>query len=278
MRPHPSDLAGPQAGGALFAQAHSSTRTPWEWEAEDWARLERQRQPIFDEAAISQLDREAFLRDGVLVLDGAMTAHGRREWTAALQAGQRTRDAFIRCDWRAAVDWQSLYRAPPTAQPSAAQIAASSGCMQSPPGDESCGTITLKNHGLFVDHFSAGHLPFLMDVLTHPQMLQLQRTLLGCSHVLLDHNSLLSRKAGYEGGAWHSHSMNSQNWNPMGPMDGGTPCSPQEYDAQPNFILNLVYPGELQERFGSDPSSRGIVHFTGQNTHVAVALRRGLRG
>ena len=211
-----------------------------------------------------------------------MTAHGRREWTAALQAGQRTRDAFIRSDWRAAVDWESLYRAPPTAQPSAAQIAASSGCMQSPPGDESCGTITLKNHGLFVDHFSAGHLPFLMDVLTHPQMLQLQRTLLGCSHVLLDHNSLLSRKGGYEGGAWHSHSMNSQNWNPMGPMDGGTPCSPAEYDAQPNFILNLVYPGEpplllSSTKNGSEAAPRPAAargrHPFHRSKHAAVAQR-----
>ena len=60
-----------------------------------------------------------------------------------------------------------------------------------------------------------------MDVLTHPQMLHLQRTLLGGPHVLLDHNSLLNRKGGYEGSGWHSHSMNQKNWSPMEGYDDG---------------------------------------------------------
>jgi hypothetical protein len=121
-------------------------------------------------------------------------------------------------------------------------VAAQLGCTQSPPGDESCGTVSLKTHGIIPEYFAAGHVPFLMDVLTHPQMLGLQRALLGAEEVLLDHNSLLNRKGGYAGGAWHSHSTNSKNWEPMETFDGGRPCSVAEYDAQPNFVLNLVHP------------------------------------
>ena len=43
--------------------------------------------------------------------------------------------------------------------------------MQGPPGDESCGTISLKSQGIIPEYFASGHVPFLMDVLTHPQML-----------------------------------------------------------------------------------------------------------
>jgi hypothetical protein len=203
----------PVPDAAAAAAAATTATTPFDWLPEDWQRLEQQRRPIFDEARLAQIDRGQFLEDGFVLLDSIMTAHGRHEWTAALQRGQRTRDAMIREDWRASIDWAALFRAsPPTVRPTAEQIAASEGCMQEPPGDESCGTTTLKNNGIFVDHFSAGHLPFLMDVLTHPQMLQLQRLLLGSEHVLVDHNSLLSRKGGYEGGGWHSHPMNSKNW------------------------------------------------------------------
>ena len=216
------------------ASAHHATVTPWDWQPQDWARLEAERRPIFREERLAQIDRKQFLEDGYALLDDFMTPYSRREWTAALQQGQRTRDAMIREDWRESIDWAALSRlSPPTARPTAAQVAEAEGCMQEPPGDESCGTKTLKNNGLFVDHFSAVHLPFLMDVLTHPQMLQLQRSLLGSPNVLLDHNSLLNRKGGYEGGGWHSHSMNSKNWSPMDEYDDGTPTTPGLYDQQP---------------------------------------------
>ena len=184
-------------------------RTPYDYAAADWAQLESERRPIFDEAALATAlgdaggGRAKFLADGVLLLDRVMTEHGRRSWTAALQAGQRARDRMIREDWRETIDWKALHRRTrPAARPTAEQIAYAEGCTQEPPGDESCGTTTLKNHGLFIDHFSAGHLPFLMDVMTHPQMLGLQKKLLGTEHVLLDHNSLLNRKGGYAGGGW----------------------------------------------------------------------------
>ena len=227
----------------LLLQADTAVATPFEWGAEDWQQLERERLPIFDDNRITNIDRRKFLEDGFVLLDGIMTDHGRRAWTAALQLGQQRRDAMIRENWITSIDWKSLFRpSPPSVRPTAKQIAEAEGCTQEPPGDESCGTTTLKNHGIFIDHFSAGHLPFLMDVMTHPQMLQLQRSLLGCEHVLVDHNSLLNRKAGYQGGAWHSHSMNSKNWAPMQDLDNGRPVAPEVYDQQPNFVLNLVYP------------------------------------
>ena len=215
---------------AAATERRGEARTPFEWGAEEWQRLEQQRRPIFDDKRIAQIDRRQFLEDGFVLLDGIMTDHGRRAWTAALQHGQEARDAMIRENWIKSIDWKALFRAsPPTARPTAEQILAAEGCTQEPPGDESCGTTTLKNHGIFIDHFSAGHLPFLMDVLTHQQMLQLQRALLGCEHVLLDHNSLLNRKGGYQGGGWHSHSMNSKSWAPMTEFDDGQPVTPELY-------------------------------------------------
>ena len=46
-----------------------------------------------------------------------------------------------------------------------------------------------------------------MDVLTHPQMLHLQKLCLGTEAVYFDHNQLLTRPPGYAGGGWHSHKI-----------------------------------------------------------------------
>ena len=174
-----------------------------------------------------------------------MTDHGRRSWTAALQEGQRRRDAFIRQDWRRTIDWAQLGRPIPPERVSKEEVARATGSTQSPPGSEAAnGTTSLKSHAIIPEYFPAGHVGFLMDVLTHPQMLRLHRTLLGSEHILLDHNSLLNRAPGYVGGPFHSHAMTSMNWRALGEMDSGrVPAGgPAEYDSQPNFIISLCYP------------------------------------
>ena len=74
-----------------------------------------------------------------------------------------------------------------------------------------------------------------MNWLTHPQMLALQRQLLGTTadRLYFDHSQLLTRTK-YPGGQWHSHGCGH-------PYDDCGPCtSLEEYDAQPNTILNLI--------------------------------------
>ena len=69
-----------------------------------------------------------------------------------------------------------------------------------PQGTDAAGVLTLRLHSVFAEYFPAGHLPFLADVLTHPDMLALQRLCLGSETVYFDHNQLLSRPPGYAGG------------------------------------------------------------------------------
>jgi hypothetical protein len=252
LSPQPFLRPAAASSPAVIDIPHSSSSStavgmsPWEWGAAQWARLEHERKPIFDEEALArQLDRKAFLRDGFVVLEGIMTPNGRTEWTRALQHGQDVRDAFLREDWRRTVDWAALGRpAPPKSRVGAEALAVALGCTQAPPGtEEACGTISLKTHGLIPEYFPAGHVPFLMDVLTHPQMLRLHRALLGSERICLDHSSLLNRKAGYKGGNFHSHSMTGRNWDRHSVLDGGgTPATVAEYDAQPNYVISLCYP------------------------------------
>ena len=74
-----------------------------------------------------------------------------------------------------------------------------------------------------------------MNVLTHPQMLQLQRMSLGSDAIYFDHNQLLTRPPGYPGGAWHSHKVGAG-------ADNCGAANLSEYQAQPNFNLTLCYP------------------------------------
>ena len=107
-----------------------------------------------------------------------------------------------------AIDWHGLGRRPPAERVPAADLErAAGGSQQVPQGTDAAGVLTLRLHSVFAEYFPAGHLPFLADVLTHPEMLALQRLCLGSETVYFDHNQLLSRPPGYAGGAWHSHRL-----------------------------------------------------------------------
>ena len=140
------------------------------------------------------------------------------------------------------MDWQALGRQePPPSRPSEKELDEAEGGTQILPGnEEECGTITLKTQGINPENFPSGHVAFLMDVLTHPQMLELQRLLLGTSKVVAEYSSVLNRKGGYQGTPFHSHAMNSRNWDHMGTLDSVPVSSIEEYDTQPNYIVNLV--------------------------------------
>lgn len=210
--------------------------SPLTWTAADWDRMEANRFDILDMDAIrAAFDPEAFLVDGYAVLEGVMTESAREAWTHAAQEGQRINDALLRSDWRA-IDWEGLGRSVPERRLSDDEIErAIGGSQQAPQADDEAGVLTLRNHSVFAEYFPAGHVPFLMDVLMHPQMLDLHRMALGTKAIYFDHNQLLTRPGGYPGGAWHSHRIGGGN-DDCGVADLET------YRAQPNSVLTICYP------------------------------------
>ncbi len=214
----------------------NSTDTPVTWGPEDWEAMNAARADIFNFSAIeSQFDPERFLSEGYAVLKGVMTSHAREAWTKAAKAGQQINDTLLRSDWRQ-IDWQALGRTPPDKSLTAIEIEnAIGGSQQVPQKDDDAGVLTLRVHSVFAEYFPAGHVPFLMDVLTHPQMLQLQRMCLGSDTIYFDHNQLLTRPGGYPGNSWHSHPIGAGRDN-CGVADLA------EYRAQPNTNLTICYP------------------------------------
>ena len=171
--------------------------SPVEWSSREFARMETEREEILDwQAVIVQFDANAFLQDGYAVLEGVMTPGAVHAWTAALQRGQELNDRLLAADW-GAVDWERLGRRPPTASVAVEDIRGALGASQLvPQADDESGVKTLRQNSVFAEYFSAGHVAYLMNLLTHPQMLDLQRLCLGSDTVYFDHNQLLTRAPG----------------------------------------------------------------------------------
>ena len=226
-----SELADATRPGFL-ANEHS----PVHWSPSDWDGLESNREPLFDMSAVTaQFDHASFLRDGYAVLREVMTPKTVEAWTAALKYGQELNDRLLKSDW-SEIDWEVLGRTPPTKSLTVEEISnALGGSQKAPQSDDEAGVKTLRQHSVFAEYFPAGHVPYLMNVLTHPQMLQLQRMSLGSDNIYFDHNQLLTRPPGYPGGAWHSHKIGAG-------ADNCGVASLSEYQAQPNFNLTLCYP------------------------------------
>jgi len=215
--------------------------SPITWKGEDWKALEATRIDIFDMSAIeAQFEPERFLVEGYAVLKGIMTDEAREAWVAAAVTGQRINDALLRADWTE-VDWERLGRTQPKESLTHDAIEkAIGGSQKVPQADDRAGVKTLRIHSVFAEYFPSGHVPFLMNVLTHPQMLQLQKMCMRCNYIYFDHNQLLTRPDGYPGGNWHIHKIGAGRDN-CGVADL------EEYQAQPNANLTLCYP----EGFGA---------------------------
>jgi len=209
--------------------------SPITWGAKDWEAMEAGREDLFDWSAVeAQFDYDTFLRDGYAVLRGVMTPETIEAWTEAVQVGQRINDALLRADWKE-IDWLALGRTEPDRFLSTDEIdRAIGGSQKAPQSTDEAGVLTLRINSVFCEYFPAGHVPYLMNVLTHPQMLALQRMCLDSDEIYFDHSQLLTRPPGYPGGNWHSHRIG-------GGYDDGT-ASLEVYRAQPNAILNLCYP------------------------------------
>jgi hypothetical protein len=210
--------------------------SPVTWSSPEFERLEAEREDLLNwDAVEAQFDLDRYLRDGYAVFEGVMTTATVRDWTAALAQGQAYNDRLLQADWQQ-IDWKALGRRPPTtAVAREALDAALGGSQQVPQSDDEAGVKTLRQHSVFAEYFSAGHMPFIMNVLTHPQMLGLQRLCLGTDRVYFDHNQLLNRPPGYAGCAWHSHQVG-------GGHDDGASVDLAAYQRQPNTVLNLCYP------------------------------------
>ena len=211
-------------------------KTPVEWGRDDWERMEAEREDLLDLSTVtSQFDREKFLRDGFFVFRQVMTAATVEEWSSALEEGQRRNDALLTSDW-SRIDWHKLGRLPPETSLARIDIeGALGGSQKAPQSTDEAGVQTLREHSLFTEYFPAGHIPYLMNVLTHPHMLHLQRLCLGAKKIYFDHNQLLTRPPGYAGCHWHSHRIG-------GGFDDCGSTLPDAYDRQPNANLTICYP------------------------------------
>ena len=67
--------------------------------------------------------------------------------------------------------------------------------------------------GIFPEHCPILHDDWLLEAMTHPQMIALHQALLGSAEVRFDHNTLLSRRA-FIGQHWHSHNYVEDNCGP----------------------------------------------------------------
>ena len=177
---------------------------------------ESERTPIFDAAKLAALpfDPVTFARDGYQVWPGVMLPDARERWVAALQSVQEQNDAMVMHDWDA-IGWSDEVRHSgwtgpiPDADNNSPGVPA---VFQSDPpwkdtgglSDESRrkmlgggqltndlvqGTGVGSHHmnelrldigqGFMPECFPPSHHPFLMDVITHPQMLGIHRRMLG---------------------------------------------------------------------------------------------------
>ena len=171
-------LQGPTSDLAMATRPefYHNHHSPVQWTGSDWDDMELNRKDLFDMAAVrEQFDRERFLVDGYLVLEGIVLPEAIADWTAALQYGQQLNDTLLHADW-SQIDWYGLGRTPPEETLDAEAIASALGGSQAVPQEtDVAGVRTLRHHSVFAEYFPAGHIPFLMNVLTHPHMLDLQR-------------------------------------------------------------------------------------------------------
>ena len=106
------DASGGSAA-AMAAAPDDDARSPWRWGAAEWEAMRaRPARRLLEPAALASIDRQAFLRDGFVVLPGCMAAEARGPWRAALQHAQAVQDNFVRnsAHWGSLIDWAALGR------------------------------------------------------------------------------------------------------------------------------------------------------------------------
>lgn len=224
------------------------------WGAEQWRAMQQQQseEAIFDwQKVLQQFDRQAFERDGFCALRGVMTDEAARKWAEGLIRCQTLNDRLLTADWlspEAGIDWEALGlpEPPPVSGLSDEAVAKAIGTTQAwPQSTDEAGVRSLRAHGVISEYFPIGHVPYLMQICTHPQMIALQQLCMATPRerqILFGQVNLNSKRAGYSGGGWHSH------WTGGGTDGLGKPnlCTdPAEYMQQNLQTLNLTYPAGL---------------------------------
>lgn len=201
-------------------------------------------------AAFSQAQFEA---DGFYVWDSVMLPACRRQLTAALQDIQRIQDEFVMDDrWSSggvsAFDYAALGLSPPSkafarderqgmvgsSQGGGQQLAAGiepldeaerQACLTPHPVTGSPDPLLMRETkyrqrmpigkwgGVMPEHFPAGYSDHVLDMVIHPQMLDLHRMMIG-DELRYDHVVALNRKGGFAGQGWHSHGYVEDNEPP----------------------------------------------------------------
>ena len=216
-------LAAPSAAHPPPVDARAAVAALEQWRAARRLELCRearalQAQPIFRHDPV--LDVEAFERDGVWVLPGIFTEQATVRLVEACKEIQRHNDAWVSHDWLGCADeWAAAGLTPPLERPSPERMEHFLGGTQLGtrdsqdsdglfPGSSFVGLRDDKRapflHGFCPESFVAGYSAFMLCVLTHPQMVNLQRQMLGSDDVRVDHDTVMNRKPGYPGQRWHA--------------------------------------------------------------------------
>jgi hypothetical protein len=221
---------------------------------------QQHQQPLLRPQALESIDRAQFLRDGYAVLPGAMTAAAAQRWRASSRRVQRLHDEFITGDWGSGGLWRGGglgLPEPETPPPPACLRAAACGASQTLPKilaeyGQGWGkrAEVMRHHGWLPEYFPSGYDEFFMDVVHHPQMVELQHRLFGeGSYKLhLNHCHLLTRPVGYAGGNWHSHPQADGR-------DGMPPLAPYAYG---RGALGIIFTFAYPDGFRGDDADGGL--------------------
>ena len=108
-----------------------------------------------------------------------MTPEAQQRWAAGLERCQELNDRLVAASptrWASELDWQALGRSAPAKPLTDDEIASALGGAQMvPQSDDSRGVRSLRQHGVLPEYAMFAHVEYLAFVLTHPQMLALQR-------------------------------------------------------------------------------------------------------
>ncbi len=192
---------------------------------------------------MEQLSMESFLRDGVLILKGVFTSDATARLRASCEHVQQQNDSWLDHDWHEPTQWEKIGMNPPTAPRLTEEDkqAARGGCQllngsglgrifrsveannqEAVANGTHFGSGVLrdtrsvrwpKGLGFFPEHCPILHDDWLLECMTHPQMIALHQTLLGSPEIRFDHNTLLSRRR-FIGQHWHSHNYVEDNYGP----------------------------------------------------------------
>eukprot|EP01046_Picozoa_sp_COSAG06_P012697 COSAG06_NODE_754_length_12544_cov_3.858337_4_plen_349_part_00 len=184
---------------------------------------------LLDMGVVAKFDPEAFARDGLWIWEGVLTPKGCAKMKEACMRTQRMNDMWNEHDWQQH-DWEAMGLKRPAPPDREKVIAARGGGQMG--GDTTAGSGInaggLQNRAGIRAPLGPGFKPegcclawdrednplavaaglsdswCMMNMITHPQMLEAHRMMLG-PVVRFDHNTILSRKEGYAGQGWHGH-------------------------------------------------------------------------